>query len=254
MFLHGLCLLRDPWRDLPPCNSDNLYFLLVLLEHHLSSPWNLVLYFDRWCLTVFMSKWLARYSFFKRFLHGPFLKSLLNLLQYCSCLCFGFLALRFVGSLLPGQIEPTPPAFKGEILTTGPPRKSLARYSWKTFWVIYPFPSSLGNYLCYITKNLESILELPLLLHLSVSLLLVLHYFSFCGFIMHFHILGVKAPRWILFFNIILSLWTFILPGKVWAHFVKLHLLLHQYHCTHTCSHTYIHKSCHMLFIIFGCC
>ena len=173
-------------------------------------------------------------------------------------LCFGFLALRYVGSLLPDQIEPTPPAFKGEVLTTGPPRKSLARYSWKTFWIIYPFPSSLGNCLCYIRKNLESILELPLLLYLSVSLLLVLHYFSFCGFVIHFHILGVKAPGWILFFDIILSVFasSFFQENSelILSSYISYstNTTVHIHVCSHTCSHTYIHKSCHMLFIIFG--
>ena len=32
------------------------------------------------------------------FKYGLFLKSLLNLLQYCFCLCFGFLATRHAGS------------------------------------------------------------------------------------------------------------------------------------------------------------
>ena len=44
-----------------------------------------------------------------------------------SVLCFGFLALRHVGSYLapwPG-IKPTPLALEDEVLTTGPPGKSL---------------------------------------------------------------------------------------------------------------------------------
>ena len=51
--------------------------------------------------------------FFKRsFTHGPFIKSLLNLLQYCFyCLCFVLLAPQ-------PWIEPTPPALEGEALTT----------------------------------------------------------------------------------------------------------------------------------------
>ena len=61
-----------------------------------------------------------------------FLKSLLNLLQYCFCFmpsCFGHEACgqntrvqsRF--NPRPG-IEPTPPALEGKVSTTGPPGKS----------------------------------------------------------------------------------------------------------------------------------
>ena len=54
-----------------------------------------------------------------------FLKSLLNLLRYC----FYFLFLGFGhGSLAPWlgiEIEPAPPALEGEILTAGPPGRSL---------------------------------------------------------------------------------------------------------------------------------
>ena len=44
-----------------------------------------------------------------------------------SVLCFAFLAARHVGIFALGpEIEPTPPALEGEVLTPGPPGKSLA--------------------------------------------------------------------------------------------------------------------------------
>ena len=70
-------------------------------------------------------------AFLKIFLGGgcgTFLKSLLNLLQYCSC--FMFFVLFFgheaccILALQP-EIEPAPPALKGKVLTTGPLRKHL---------------------------------------------------------------------------------------------------------------------------------
>ena len=52
-----------------------------------------------------------------------FLKSLLNLLQYC--LCFVFSVTRQCRILTPWQgIKPTPPALEGEVLTTGQLGKS----------------------------------------------------------------------------------------------------------------------------------
>ena len=62
--------------------------------------------------------------FFKDFLMWTifFLKSLLNLLQYCFCLMFldheacGILASQ-------PEIEPTPSTLENKGLTTGPPRK-----------------------------------------------------------------------------------------------------------------------------------
>ena len=55
-----------------------------------------------------------------------FLKSLLNLLQYCFCFMFWFFGHEACGILAPWTgIEPAPPALEGEVLTTGPPGKSL---------------------------------------------------------------------------------------------------------------------------------
>ena len=55
-----------------------------------------------------------------------FLKSLLNRLQYCFCFMVWFFGHEACGVLAPWLgIEPTSPALEGEILTTGPPGKSL---------------------------------------------------------------------------------------------------------------------------------
>ena len=63
--------------------------------------------------------------FFKIFFFfgcGPFLKSLLNLLQIISGLCFGFFGLEECGILVPQLgTQPTPPALVGNVLTTGLP-------------------------------------------------------------------------------------------------------------------------------------
>ena len=57
---------------------------------------------------------------------GPFLKSLLNLLQYCFCSMFWFFGHEACGILAPQPgIKPASPALEGEVLTTGPPGKSL---------------------------------------------------------------------------------------------------------------------------------
>ena len=65
--------------------------------------------------------------FFLRFffLCGPFLKSLLNLLQYCFCFLFQFFGPEACGIFAPRPgIEHVPRALEGEVLTTGPPGKS----------------------------------------------------------------------------------------------------------------------------------
>ena len=55
-----------------------------------------------------------------------FLKSLLNRLQYCFCFMVWFSGHEACGVLAPWLgIEPTSPALEVEILTTGPPGKSL---------------------------------------------------------------------------------------------------------------------------------
>ena len=70
--------------------------------------------------------------FFKKFLCGPFLKSLLSLLKYCFCFIFWFLGYESGRTLSPRSgIKPTPLALEGEVLTTGPPGKFLfLAYLW----------------------------------------------------------------------------------------------------------------------------
>ena len=64
-------------------------------------------------------------SSFFFFFNGPFFKSLLNFLQCCFVLFFFFGLVAC--EILPHQTEtePTPSALESEVLTTGPPGKSL---------------------------------------------------------------------------------------------------------------------------------
>ena len=60
---------------------------------------------------------------------GPFLKSLLNLLQYCFYV-LGFFGREACGCLAPRpEIGSTPPATEVEVLATGPPGKSCGQDS-----------------------------------------------------------------------------------------------------------------------------
>ena len=70
---------------------------------------------------------LTVFFFFLRFFWcGLFLKSLLNLLQYAFCFMFWFFGRKACGILAPRSgIGPAPTALEGEVLTTGPPGKSL---------------------------------------------------------------------------------------------------------------------------------
>ena len=53
-----------------------------------------------------------------------FLKSLLNLLQYCFCFIFRFFGPETCGILAPQPgIKPVPPSLEGKVLTTGLPGK-----------------------------------------------------------------------------------------------------------------------------------
>ena len=55
-----------------------------------------------------------------------FFKSLLNLLQYRFCFMFWLFGREACGILAPQPgIEPASPALEGEVLTIGPPMKSL---------------------------------------------------------------------------------------------------------------------------------
>ena len=58
-------------------------------------------------------------------------------IEFCyniaSVLCFGFLAVRHSGILAPQPgIEPAPAALEGEVLTTGPPGKSLWAFTFNS--------------------------------------------------------------------------------------------------------------------------
>ena len=65
-----------------------------------------------------------KYFFF--FWWGPFLKSLFNLLPYCVPLMLWFFGPAACRILAPWPgLEPAPPALEDEVLTTGPPGKSL---------------------------------------------------------------------------------------------------------------------------------
>ena len=58
--------------------------------------------------------------------HGPVLESLLSLLHYCFCFYVLLSWPRGIRDFSPQPgTEPVPPALEGEVLTTGPPEKSL---------------------------------------------------------------------------------------------------------------------------------
>ena len=91
-----------------------------------------------------MGEFMVLFIFLKIFFWcGPFLKSLLNVLQYCFCFMFWFFGCEVCGILVawPG-LEPTPPALEGKVLTTGPPGKSL-------WFLLCFFLTSLLEYDCF---------------------------------------------------------------------------------------------------------
>ena len=67
--------------------------------------------------------------FLRFFWCGPFLKSLLNLLQHCFCYMSWFFD-RGMLALWPG-IKPTPSALEGKVPTAGSPGKSPGKGFWK---------------------------------------------------------------------------------------------------------------------------
>jgi len=71
---------------------------------------------------MLFSERILRFFFFKC---GPFLKSLVNLLQYCFRFMFWFFLREacWISAPQPG-IELASSALEGEVLATGPPRKS----------------------------------------------------------------------------------------------------------------------------------
>ena len=82
---------------------------------------------NAWAWPICASLPMILSTFSRRFFWcGPFLKSLLNLLQCCFCLCFGCFGLEACRILAPRPgIKPASSALEGNVLTTGPPEKSL---------------------------------------------------------------------------------------------------------------------------------
>ena len=91
------------------------------------------------------------YLFFKDFFFwfGPFLKSLLNLLQYCFCFLFWFFGPKACGILAPWPgIKPVPPELEGKVLTTGPPGEScdlLLKHVFKVHVIALKFSKIKGR-------------------------------------------------------------------------------------------------------------
>ena len=72
-----------------------------------------------------------------------FLKSLLNLVQYCFC--FMFFEHEACGILASQpETEPAPPTLEGKVLTAGPPRKFWSSSSY-SFWINFS-PSTSVNH------------------------------------------------------------------------------------------------------------
>ena len=61
--------------------------------------------------------------FLRFFICGPFLKSSLNLLQYCFCYVLVLWPRGMCDLSSPTRVEPTPAALEGQLLTSGPPAK-----------------------------------------------------------------------------------------------------------------------------------
>ena len=89
---------------------------------------------SHWETVPLITGWLHYISWFSKIkknfcLRGPFLKSLLNLLQYFFWFTFWFFGQQACGILAPWPgIKPTLPALKGKVSTTGPPGKSFSDF------------------------------------------------------------------------------------------------------------------------------
>ena len=80
-----------------------------------------------------MVKWTHLYIFLKIFGYRPFLKSLLNLLQYCFCFMFRFFGQEACGILVPQPgTEHSPPVLEGEVLTRTTREVTLSVLSYPT--------------------------------------------------------------------------------------------------------------------------
>ena len=95
-----------------------------VLHEHCGISWSIVAIQSQ-SITVWGASRIKHLKVFF-FWCGPFLKSLLSLLQHCFCLMFWLFGHKAYGILAPWPgIEPAPPALEGEILTTGLPGKPL---------------------------------------------------------------------------------------------------------------------------------
>ena len=78
---------------------------------------------------IFLSFFYLLLLFLKIIWCGPFLKSLLNLLQYCFCFMFWSFGPETCGIPAPRPgIKPAPPALEGKVPTNGLPGKPLIIY------------------------------------------------------------------------------------------------------------------------------
>ena len=92
--------------------------------------------------------------------YEAFLKSLLNLLQYCFCFMFLVFWPEACGILVPWPgIEPASPALEGKILTSGCPGKPLdSLLPSSEFFPRTPLgPMQVGP--CWMSQNLQSYLN-----------------------------------------------------------------------------------------------
>ena len=119
----------------------------ALLKHNSSEAfvlcsqsvvWPFIHYIKLWVLA--WHKKIFYYYFFNIFFFfwcGPFLKSLFNMLQYCSCFMFCCFGWEAYGILAPRQgMESAPPALEGEVPNTGPPEKSQEKKFKFLVWAI----------------------------------------------------------------------------------------------------------------------
>ena len=119
------CVSQTMTRDSVQLNfSWNLCLTVVIMSFLYTARCMLAMHFLYYLPHSFICNCLFIYLFFWC---GPFLKSLLNLLQYCFCFIFWSLGRKACGILAPRPgIEPAPLALEGEVLTTGLPGKSLS--------------------------------------------------------------------------------------------------------------------------------
>ena len=107
------CILRRQEIGFP--NSKVLFLFRLLYNIEQSSL----------CYTIGPC-WLSVVKFFHEifFLCEPFLKSLLNLWQYCFCFMFWYFGQEACETFVPQPgIKPAPPALEGKVLTIGPPAR-----------------------------------------------------------------------------------------------------------------------------------